>query len=155
METSVDPYEYLEDGKDPRTVAWTAVQNARTRATLDALPRRAGLVRRFADLLEIGTLGVPVARGERQFFTSRRGRQDQAVLYVRETGVDRVLLDPVGLDPSGLTALDWWYPSPKGNLVAYGLSRNGDERSTLYLLDVARAAPVGETIPYTRYCALA
>jgi len=154
METSADQYEYLEDGKDPRTVAWTAVQNARTRATLDALPHRAALVRQFSDLLEIGTLGVPVARGARQFFTSRRGRQDQAVLYARENGVDRILLDPVALDPSGLTALDWWYPSPLGNLVAYGLSRNGDERSTLHLLDVARGASFGETIPYTRYCAL-
>jgi prolyl oligopeptidase len=154
METSADQYEYLEDGTDPRTVAWTAVQNARTRATLDALPHRAALVRQFSELLEIGTLGVPVARGERQFFTSRRGRQDQGVLYLREAGIDRMLLDPVALDPSGLTALDWWYPSPHGNLVAYGLSRNGDERSTLYVLDVARAAATGETIPYTRYCSL-
>ncbi len=155
METRVDPYEYLEDGKDPRTIAWTLAQNARTRATLDALPRRAALVRQFAELLEIGMLGVPVERGGRQFFTSRRGRQDQAVLYVREDGIDRILLDPVALDPSGLTALDWWHPSLHGAYVAYGLSRNGDERSTLYLLDVARAAPFGETIPYTRYCSLA
>src|SRR6202162_1803967 len=155
MGTKLDPFEYLEDGKDPRTIAWTLAQNARTRATLDTVPRRAALVRRFADLLEIGTLRVPVERGGREFFTSRRGRQDQAVLYVREEGVDRILVDPVALDPSGLTALDWWFPSARGRYVAYGLSRNGDERSTLHVLDVEGAAPFGETIPYTRYCSLA
>jgi prolyl oligopeptidase len=155
MATKADPFEHLEDVNDPRTIAWTLAQNARTRTTLDALPRRAALVRRFAELLEIGMLGVPVERGGREFYTSRRGRQDQAVLYVREGGIDRILVDPVALDPSGLTALDWWYPSAGGRYVAYGLSRNGDERSTLYLLDVERASPFGETIPYTRYCALA
>jgi prolyl oligopeptidase len=149
-----DPFEYLEDGADPRTVAWTVAQNARTRAALDAAPGRAALVRRFGELLEIGTLGVPVERGGREFYVARRGRQDQAVLYVREAGVDRLLLDPVALDPSGLTALDWWHPSPRGTFVAYGISRNGDERSTLHLLDVSAAVAFGETIPYTRYCAL-
>ena len=153
--TALDPYQYLEDGSDPRTVAWTVAENARSRAALDAIPGRARLVRSFGELLETGTLGVAHARGGREFYVARRGRQDQAVLYVREGGVDRLLLDPTALDPSGLTALDWWHPSPQGTYVAYGLSRNGDERSTLYLLDVAHGSKFGETIPYTRYCALA
>jgi len=130
-------------------------QNARARAALDELPGRAKLVRTFGELLEIGMLGVPQARGGREFYVARRGRQDQAVLYVREAGVDRLLLDPTALDPSGLTALDWWYPSPQGTYVAYGLSRNGDERSTLYLMNVAAGKTSGETIPYTRYSSVA
>ena len=156
MQTStLDPYKYLENSSDPRTVAWTVAQNARARTALDAIPARAQLVRTFGELLEIGTLGVPHARGGREFYVARRGRQDQAVLYVREGGVDRLLLDPTALDPSGLTALDWWHPSPQGRYIAYGLSSNGDERSTLHLLDVAQGAKFGETIPYTRYCSLA
>ena len=156
METiAADPFAYLEDGADPRTRDWTAAENARARAALEALPGRAVLSARFDELLAIGSRGVPIERGGRYFFTARDGRQSQAVLRVREDGVERTLLDPAALDPSGLTALDWWYPSPNGTYVAYGLSRNGDERSTLYLLDTARGTAFGETIPDTRYTSLA
>ena len=149
-----DPFAYLENGDDPRTKEWTAGENARTRAALQALPGRDALARRFDALLAIGSLGLPVERGGRYFFMARDGRQNQAVLRVREDRVERTLIDPAALDPSGLTALDWWYPSPNGTYVAYGLSRNGDERSTLYLLDTARGVAFGEEIPDTRYTAL-
>jgi len=153
--TATDPYAYLEDAADPRTQAWTAEQNARTRAALDAAPGRAGLARRLEALLEVDVVGVPVVRGDRAFFTARHGRADQAALYVRSGGADRVLLDPVALDAAGLIAIDWWYPSPAGTYVAVGLSRNGDERSTLRILDVRDGSWRGEAIPDTRYCSLA
>ena len=156
METiGTDPFAYLEDGDDPRTRAWTERENVRARAALDALPGRAALHARLDALLAIGSRGVPVERGGRYFFIEREGKQSQPVLRVREDGVERTVLDPAELDPSGLSALDWWYPSPNGTYVAYGISRNGDERSTLYLLDTARGEAFGETIPDTRYTALA
>jgi prolyl oligopeptidase len=154
-EPEIDPYRYLEDGSDPATVAWTAAQNARTRAALDALPLRDSFTRRFEELLDIGTLGVPIVCGDRAFFTARRGSAEQACLYVRERGGERTLLDPAMLDPSGLVTIDWWYPSPRGTYVAFGLSSGGNERSTLYVLDVARDARLGEAIPDTRYSSVA
>jgi prolyl oligopeptidase len=155
MESTADRYRHLEDGGNPATRAWTQAQNARARKYLDALPQRAALVRRFAAALSIGYVSAPAVRAGRAFFMRRGGEQDQAVLAVRGDGSERVLLDPGLLDPSGLTALDWWHPSPQGRFVAAGLSRNGDERSTLHLLDVERAERFGETIPDTRYCSLA
>ena len=152
---SADPFGYLEDPADPDTRAWTAVQNALTRATLDAVPVRPALSARFDALLGIDAIGVPVARGTRAFFTARRGRAEQTVLFLRENGTDRVLLDPVQLDRAGLTSLDWWYPSPNGTYVAYGLSRSGDERSTLSVLDVASGGALSEAIPDTRHASVA
>ena len=150
---SLDPYAYLEDANDPATVRWTAEQNARTRATLDSVLCRAALVERFEALLQIDTLEVPVERGERTFYAARRAGNEQAALYVRD-GVERVLVDPAALDPSGLTALDWWYASPQGRYVAFGLSSNGDERSTLHVLDAADGKGLAEAIPDTRHCSL-
>ncbi len=152
-----DPFRFLEDARDPATVSWTAEQNARTRTVLDALPGRAALEDRFDALLAIDALGVPVVCGDRAFFLARRGRARQAALYVRDLagGAERVLLDPAVLDPRGFTALDWWYPSPLGTYVAFGLSTNGDERSTLSVLDAGSGAHLGEAIPDTRYCSLA
>jgi prolyl oligopeptidase len=150
-----DPFRYLEDPAEPATARWTAEQNARTRQLLSGLPVRQSLLDRFETLLEGDSLAAPAARGEREFFAARRGRASQATLYAREGGRDRVLLDPALHDPTGLTALDWWYPSPAGTYVAFGLSRNGDERSTLRILSAADGAWREEAIPDTRFASLA
>ncbi|MCH2162648.1 MAG: prolyl oligopeptidase family serine peptidase, partial [Phycisphaerales bacterium] len=66
----------------------------------------------------------------------RHADQDQGVLHVRSDGQPpRILIDPNTLDADGLVSLDWWKPSPDGSVVAFGLSRAGDEMSTLHLLD--------------------
>ena len=150
-----DPCRYLEDASDPATIAWTARENARTRAALDALPDRARLAARFEALTRIDSQGVPFVRGARAFYTARRGDGDQPVLYVRDELAERSLLDPAGLDPTGLTSLDWWYPSPAGTYVAFGLSVGGDERSRLHILEVATGRRLSEAIPDTRHCSLA
>jgi prolyl oligopeptidase len=148
-ERIVDPYRWLErDGPDTR--AWTDDQNRRTRAALDALPERAGFVTRLRELLGVGLLGVPRPVGDRVFFERRSGGARQMVLYVREAGRDRALVDPNTLDAAGLITLDWWYPSPDGALIAYGLSRGGTELSTLHLIDVATGQGPPDEIPHTQ-----
>ena len=91
------------------------------------------------------------------FYTKRDGKQNQPVLYVRDGlhGKDRVLLDPNELDKEGTTALDWWYPNRDGALLAYGLSKNGSEQSTLRVRDVASGKDLPDVIERTRYCSLA
>jgi prolyl oligopeptidase len=157
VDQDLDPFRYLEDASAPATVAWTAEQNARTREALDALPGRAALARRFDEILAVDAIGVPVVRAGQAFYTARRGRANQAALYVRDvaTGAERVLVDLAEIDPRGTTALDWWYPSPAGTYVAFGISTNGDERSTLAVLEVASGRRLTDAIPDTRYCSLA
>jgi prolyl oligopeptidase len=150
-----DPFAFLEDARHPWTISWTAEQNRRTRAVLDDLPGRAELERRFDELLAIDTLGTPVGRGDLVFFSARRGRARQPILYVRDGDGERPILDPELLDESGLTAIDYWYPSPEGRYVAFGLSKNGDERSTLGVLDVASGLRLADAIPDTRFSSVA
>ena len=96
------------------------------------------------------------ARG-RYFYQRRDGRQNQPVLYVRDglDGEDRVAIDPNALDPAGTTALDWYYPSDDGRLLAYGLSQNGSEQSVLHVFDVDAGTSLPERIPRTRAADLA
>jgi prolyl oligopeptidase len=147
-----DPYRWLEDGASPETRAWTEAQNALTESWLAASPERPAIRARLAELLAIGALGTPVPVRGRYFYQRRDGRQNQPVLYVREGsgGADRVLLDPNALNTEGTTALDWWYPSEDGALLAYGLSENGTEESVLRVIDVATGDVHGERIPHTR-----
>jgi prolyl oligopeptidase len=145
----------LEDGGSSETIAWTAQQNARTRSVLDGLPLRAPLARRFEEILGIDSIGVPVVRGGRAFFTARLGSAEQASLYVREGTVDRVLLDPAALDANSLITIDWWFAGPNGRYIAFGLSSHGDENSVLHVLEVERGERLAEAIPHTRFCSVA
>jgi prolyl oligopeptidase len=152
-----DPYRWLEDGGSAETRAWTEAQNARTDEVLGAVPGRAALEARLTELFRAGTVDAPAVRGNRFFYLKREGEQSQAVLYARDSldGVERSLVDPNKLDPDGLTALDWWYPSVDGGLVAYGTSQNGDEWSTLRVVDVATGQLLPDAIARTRYSSIA
>ncbi len=152
-----DPYRWLEDGESEATRVWTDAQNALTRDYLDAVPGRETLHRRLDELLAIGAISVPTPVRGRYFYQRRDGRQNQPVLYVREGvgGEDQAVVDPNALDAAGGVALDWFYPSDDGRLLAYGLSENGSEQSVLRVLDVATGADLGERIPHTRAADLA
>ena len=156
-----DPYRWLENSDAPEVQRWTEAQNAATRRVLDRVPGRGALEKRFWELYEIGSVGVPVSRPagktRRYFYTRRDGKQNQAVLYVRDgaAGDDRVLVDVNGERADGTRSLDWWYPSDDGALVAYGVSDDGSEESVLRVRDVATGQDRADQIPRTRSCSIA
>ena len=152
-----DPYRWLEDGDSAETQAWTGAQNALTSARLEAVPGREAIRGRLEELLQIGAVGAPSPARGRYFYLRRDGTQNQPVLYVRDgvNGPDRVAVDVNALDAEGTTALDWYFPSHDGRYLAYGLSSNGSEESTLHLLDVVNGQPLSDRIPGTRAASLA
>ena len=154
-----DPYRWLEDGDADETHDWTAAQNRRTRAALDALPAWAELRRRMERLLRTTSVTSPRVAGDRVFTRERGGARDQAVLVVRSATdpsiAARTLVDPSGAAADAAVALDWFHPSPDGGLVAYGTSEAGDERSTLRVLDVDSGTHRPDVIPHTRAASVA
>lgn len=155
--TSVpDPYRWLEDAEAPETVAWAAAQDALLEEHTADLPGRERLRARVTELLGAGTVGTPSWRGDRQFFVRRTAEQEHAVLLtVDPDGTERVLVDPVTVDPSGGTTLDAWQPSKEGRLLAYQLSAGGTEESVLHVLDVATGQHVDGPIDRARYSPVA
>ena len=78
------------------------------------------------------------------------------MLRVREAdGTERVLLDPMAVDPAGTTTLDAWSPSWEGDRLAYQLSTGGDEESRLLVLDVATGEDVDGPVDRCRYSPVA
>ncbi|MGW2151493.1 prolyl oligopeptidase family serine peptidase [Nonomuraea bangladeshensis] len=147
-----DPYRWLEDPDSPETKGWLLAQSelfSRSRG-----PQR--FKSRIAELLRSGSVGVPAWRGERYFFSRRTPDQEHAVYYVVEAdGTERALIDPMAIDPSGLTTLDAVQPDKEGRLLAYQLSVGGNEESVLYIMDVATGVRVEGPIDRCRYSPVA
>ncbi len=173
--TVADPYRWLEDADAPATHDWSRAQDdlyAAYRATQVAPGSPFAtptLTARLRDLLGAGFVGAPAWRGERRFFSRRAGDQEHAVVVVVEptpadeagpraggvAEVERVLVDPMVLDPAGTTTLDAWQPSKEGTLLAYQTSTGGTEESVLRVLDVATGEVVDGPIDRARYSPVA
>lgn len=151
-----DPYRWLEDPGSPETAAWTAAQQALLEAHTGSLPGREQLRDRVTELLGAGLVGTPSWRGDRQFFLRRTAEQEHAVLLtVDPDGSERVLVDPIAIDPGGSTTLDAWQPSKEGDRLAYQLSHGGTEESVLRVLDVTTGSDVDGPIDRARYSPVA
>jgi prolyl oligopeptidase len=152
-----DPYRWLENRDSEEVQKWLDAQNAYTRSILDKLPGRERIGERLDQLLSIGWIGAPRIRKGKYFYEKREGKQNQAILYVRDglEAEERVLIDPNVLSEEGMVVLDWWYPSEDGKLLVYGLSSEGTEMSTLYVMDVETGEKLPDQIERTRYSSIA
>lgn len=151
-----DPYRWLEDRDDPRTVTWLEAQDALMDAERQTWTSRARFGERIGALLGAGTISPPYWRGDRHFLVRREpGQQFAVVLVVEADGSERVLIDPMAIDPSGLTTLDSWQVSKDGTRLAYQLSEGGTEESVLFVMDVATGAVIDGPIDRCRYTPIA
>lgn len=165
-ETLTDPYRWMENDKDRDWLLFLKGQNLHARGVLDALPARAALLNRIQQLSADTTLTSRVQRaGGLTFIQQRPSGADNYLLFVRENGRDRVLVNPSALSgaapsagaptagaPSRATghlSLDWWRASPDGRHIVYGLSKDGSEDSVLHVLRVADGRVLPERIANT------
>ena len=147
-----DPYRWLEEPASPESAAWLEGEDALATAHLSALAGRTQLRARLTSLMAAGVVTAPAWRGQRQFFMRRTADQEHAVLVtVDANGTERILLDPMQLDPAGTTTLDAWQPSKEGDLLAYQLSQGGDEESILRVMEVDTGEIVDGPIDRCRY----
>ncbi|GII91667.1 prolyl oligopeptidase family serine peptidase [Sinosporangium siamense] len=151
-----DPYRWLESPEDPASKEWLDAQDTLFEDAVDGFTSRERFRGRVAELMRSGTIGPPVWRGERRFFMRRTPDQEHAVLYTAVgDSAEQVLLDPMKLDPSGLTTLDSWQPDKEGRLIAYQISVGGDEESNLYVMDVESGNRLEGPIDRCRYSPIA
>jgi prolyl oligopeptidase len=165
-----DPYRWLEDATSDETAAWSAAQDGLYAAYRAGLAERAAgtpfaaatLEARLRALLGAGSIGAPAWRGERYFQARREPGAEHGVVLVVEPDPaspgatrERVLVDPMALDPAGTTTLDAWQPSKEGDLLAYQVSTGGTEESVLRVLDVESGEVVDGPIDRARYSPVA
>ncbi|MCB9734221.1 MAG: S9 family peptidase [Deltaproteobacteria bacterium] len=152
-----DPYRALEDLDDPATRAWVDAQSAHAHDVLASLPGRDALARRFAELLYVDAISLPVRRGGRLFYTRRHKDREKSIVYWRagDDGPEHVLLDPNTMSDDGSVSLGGWYPSWDGRLVAYNVKANNADEATMYVRDVATGKDLPDVLPGTKYAGAA
>jgi len=122
-----DPYRWLEDAASAERADWLAAEASLFDSQRSELAGREELAGQVRELLSVGSQGAPVWRGDRRFFSRLDPGAEHGVLYTQlGDGPVEILLDPMAIDPSGLTTLDAWQPDKEGRLLAYQLSEGGD-----------------------------
>ncbi len=148
-----DPYRWLEDQDGEEVQEFAAAQNRASRAFLDAIPERAAVRARLAELWNYARYEPPIRRGERWFWWKNDGLQNQAVLY---TSADpklegEVLLDPNTLSADGTLAISGLAIAHDGSKIAYGTSQSGSDWRTFHVLDVASKQKLPDEVQWSKF----
>ncbi|HEY6807959.1 MAG TPA: hypothetical protein VI160_04145, partial [Gemmatimonadales bacterium] len=144
-----DPYRWLDDPASAEVRRWIAAQNAYTDTVLAGFSEGAGIRARARELLTTSPAqSGPQLAGGRLFFLRETPPQPQPVLMVQPwpRGTARALVDVNG--PGDHLSLTGVWPSPTGRYVAYGVTVDGKQVTTLRVQAAApRVKPVRDTIP--------
>ncbi len=149
-----DPYRWLEDATQTPVKRWMEAENAFARTHLAAIPVRAELAKRLAELYYHDETFAPVVRGGRYFFLRKRVDDEKKILYWKQGsgGADKVLLDPNAMSEDGSISFSSWHPSPDGNYLAYLVHVNNADAATVHVVEVATGKERAEdVIPGARY----
>ena len=152
-----DEYQWLEQPKDAAVVAWTAKQNARTRAYLDKLPVRPRIAEELEDLYDEAAANYSglTHRTGIVFALRFKPPQQQPVLIslsnLSRPMPPKTILDLNAYDTNGTTAIDWYVPSPDGDLVAVCLSKSGSEDGVLHFFETETGKELPDRVPRVQY----
>ncbi len=148
-----EDYRWLEDWDDEAVRQWSEAQNVHARANLDNLPNVDAIRARVTEILaaKIVSYDSLTYRSHQLFAMKRQPPKQQRFLVVMpsvdNSGDERVLVDPNELDSSGGISIDWYIPSPDGQLVAVSLSKGGSESGDVHIYATATGKEVHEIIP--------
>ena len=154
--TSVtDPYRWMENVEDPRWMPFLRGQAAYARKTLDAIKGRKELATRVAALSGGAERIDTIQLAGPWVFTSRRPAGAATFrLFVRRgfDGADRLLVN-ADTRRKGDThfALSYWFASPDGKFVLYGVAASGSEQTVIEIMEVASGRILPERIDRAQY----
>lgn len=150
-QTVTDPYRWLEDQKSAEAVQWMRAQADRTRALLDSMPGRGGLLAEIQNYENKGEYQTsdPHRVGDLLFFRRRARGANQSALCLRDaSGKERKLFDPNSLTtPGHHVSLDSYVPFQSGRYVLLVLSADGLEQATGHILDVETGQELADRLP--------
>ena len=142
-----DPYHWLEDGNSPKVKKWIDEQNRYADKILSGFPEEKYLESRIEKLATTSVeLSSPKLVNGKLFFKQFTPPQAQPVIAYKDwpDGKTKVLIDP---NKKGKhLAITGFWPSPKGNYLAYGTAVGGNEATTIHILNIKTGKELTDTL---------
>ena len=147
-----DPYRWLEDPGDDRTVAFVEAQNALTMPYLRGLPERGRMETAMARMWDVPRSWAPVSRRGTTVWSHNDGLQDQPVYLVEgPDGERRVLLDPNTMSSDGTVAVTQVALSDDGALLAYSVAESGSDWQVIRIRDTATGEDLDDRLEHVKF----
>lgn len=146
-----DPYRWMEDLNHPELKDWIKAENELTQSVLDTIPEKEIFKNSLEELQNYAKIGMPYIRGNKEFYFKNDGMQDQYVLYVKENGIERVLIDPNQKSDDGIISIGFISLNEDGSLMAYGQSNAGSDWTDIYVMDVATGKIHDEVLTWVKF----
>ncbi|EGG24459.1 prolyl oligopeptidase [Cavenderia fasciculata] len=125
-----DPYRWLENQDDPRTISWVKEQNQVTSNFINE-KLTDQLHQEYMSRVNYEKFSWFRRRGSRLFFDKNPGLLNQSIIYFIDlddsTQTEHVLIDPNSYAKDGTWSLSSIQISNSGKLVAYGYSQSGSD----------------------------
>lgn len=148
-----DPYQYMENLKDPAVQRWIKSQADYTSSMLALIPGREKLETRLHELNTSATARVAnlnVVQGPIVFYEKTLPTENVSRLYMRHgiAGEERLLVDPTRLDKQGGPphVINYYAPSWNGDHVLVGIGEGGSEMAVIHMFETATGRELPETI---------
>ncbi|MFX0107482.1 MAG: prolyl oligopeptidase family protein [Candidatus Hodarchaeota archaeon] len=157
-----DPYRWLEDASSAEVQEWVEEQNELALSVLGEYQGEETLKKRLLALYNYDYIMVSyfnvvnTGRGPRFFYYFREvGKNQPSLCYQDGINGERVILfDPLEMSEDATVAVDWFYPSKDGSMIAFGVSEGGTEKSVLHVMRVDAKETLPDKIPQTKWCSL-
>jgi prolyl oligopeptidase len=143
-----DPYRWLENGNSQKVKEWIKKQNKFTDKILSGFSEGKKIASR------INTLSItsveqfsPELINGKLFFMQFTPPQAQPVVAYKDwpNGKVMVLINP---NKEKHMAVTGFWPSPKGNYIAYGTAVGGNEATTIHIKNVKTGKDLKDVLPY-------
>lgn len=151
-----DPFVWLEEHETAEAEAWFRAQDGYTRERIGEMPGREAMYARLREIDDAKTVQIYSfnRRGERYFYLKRQVGEEVGRLHYRDgmDGEEVELVDPEDFaDGSMVHSIDFYEPSPDGELVAFGVAPGGSEIPVLYLMETESGALRELEIPRVQF----
>lgn len=144
-----DPYRWLEDNNSPDVKDWINQQNKNADEILSGFPEETKIESRVKELAGSSSqqFSPKLVNGKLYFekFTPPQG-QPVVVYETWPEGETKVLVDP-NKEGKGIAVTGFW-PSPKGNYLAYTTAEGGTEAATIHILDIKGNKNLTDSLSY-------
>jgi prolyl oligopeptidase len=142
-----DPYQWLEDKDDEQVSKWSHAQHDYSVQFIKENAKEyQGLQDEIRNYIDRDVKSSPFYRGMRQFVTGKKKGEQQSKLFALIDGEEKLIFDPMQIDPTGKTSMSGMAFTRDAGKVAIGTQFQGAEIKTYRIIDTETGEQLGDPI---------